>query len=86
MTQETTVLTTGLTHRVAAEIRAELARQQMTQRELARRIGIDQAIVSKRLTGGPARSWTLDELDSIAVALGVPAAWFFTAPSTASAA
>lgn len=86
MTQETTVLTTGLTHRVAAEIRAELARQQMTQRELARRIGIDQAIVSKRLNGGSARSWTLDELDSIAVALGVPAASFLVARSTASAA
>lgn len=79
-------MTTGLTQRVAAEIRAELARQQMSQRELARRLGIDQAIVSKRLTGGIGRSWTLDELDSIAVVLGVPAAWFLAAPVPASAA
>lgn len=74
MTQEPTALTTGLTQRVAAEIRAELARQQMSQRRLAELIGMDPALVNKRLTGGVARPFTITEIDRIATALGVPAA------------
>ncbi len=86
MTQEATALTTGLTHRVAAEIRAELARQQMSQREFARKLGIDPALVSKRLAVAPGRSWTVDELDRIAIVLGVPVDRFLTGPTPAPAA
>lgn len=74
-------MTTGLTHRVAAEIRAELARQKMSQREFARKLGIDPALVSKRLAVAPGRSWTIDELDSIAVVLDVPVDQLLASPA-----
>jgi transcriptional regulator with XRE-family HTH domain len=82
MTQEATALTNGLTQRVSAEIRAELARQQMSQRRLAELLGMDPALVSKRLNGGIARSFTLAEVDEIASALGVPVSRLFGAGAT----
>lgn len=55
---------------IAGEVRAELARQGLTQEELARRLDERQPWVSKRLTGRV----TVDAIDveRIADALGVP--------------
>lgn len=71
MTQQTTALPSGLTQRVSAEIRAELARQQMSQRRLAELLGVDPAVISRRLIGKRS-TFTTHELDRIAGLLGVP--------------
>lgn len=71
MTQEEPALTICLTQRVSAEIRAELARQRMSQRQLAEKLGIHPTLVSRRLRGGKDRSWTIAELEQIARILGV---------------
>jgi transcriptional regulator with XRE-family HTH domain len=55
---------------IAAEIRAEMARQNMTQRQLAERVGIIQQALQLRLSG--ARSFRAEELAAVATALGVP--------------
>lgn len=83
MTQEATAFPSPLTQRVAAEIRAELGRQQMSQRQLAEKLGIDQALVSRRLAAINARPWTTDEIDRIASALGVPVDRLLGAPAGA---
>lgn len=85
MTQEAVPLTNGLTQRVAAEIRAELARQQMSQRRLAELLGIDPALVSRRVSTGVGRSWTLDELERIAEILGVSVERLILRPAVPSA-
>lgn len=53
----------------AAEIRAMLARLQITGRELARRLDVSQPWVSYRLTG--AQEIGLDDIQRIAEAIGV---------------
>lgn len=60
-----------LAETAAAEIRAEMARQRLTQGQLAERCKRSQPWLSRRLAGE--RALTLDDLDVIAVALGVPA-------------
>lgn len=85
MTQEHSLMTGSLTQRVSAEIRAEMARQQVTQRELAGRLKVDQAVISRRLAGDR-YSFTTTELDRIAEILGVPVDRFLTSPSTSAAA
>jgi transcriptional regulator with XRE-family HTH domain len=57
------------TRKVAAEIRAEMARQQMSQDQLADRIGMSQSTLSRRLTGSLPFDTT--ELAKVAEALGV---------------
>lgn len=74
-----------LTQRVSSELRAEMARQQMSQRRLAELLGVDQAVISRRLAGRP-QSFTTAELDRIAEILGVPVDRFLTSPAVASAA
>jgi transcriptional regulator with XRE-family HTH domain len=59
----------GLQHRVAAEVRAELARQRKPQRVLADRLGISTTQVSKRLSGEI--PFDVAELDKVADELGV---------------
>jgi transcriptional regulator with XRE-family HTH domain len=59
---------------IAAEVRAELARQQITQRELADRIGMFQQALQVRLAGR--RPFRAEELAAIAAALGVPVTQF----------
>ena len=71
MTQEATALPSPLTQRVSAEIRAELGRQQKTQRWLAERLGYDPALVSRRMIG-IRYTFTTAELDRVAGILGVP--------------
>jgi hypothetical protein len=72
MTQETTTMPSGLTRRVSAEIRAELARQQKSQRHLCVQINMHPGVFSRRLTGAGGRCFTIAEVDRIADALGVP--------------
>lgn len=85
MTQQAPTLPTRLTQRVSAEIRAELARQQMSQRRLAELLGMDPAMVSRRLIGTN-YSFTTTDLDRIAELLGVPVDRFLTSPASAVAA
>jgi transcriptional regulator with XRE-family HTH domain len=54
---------------VAANVRAECSRRQITGVELSRELGIAQPAISLRLRGK--RSWSLDELDHLARFLNV---------------
>lgn len=69
---------------IAAEVRAELARQQKTQRDLAADIGMTQQALQLRLVGS--RSFRAEELSAIAQALGVPVERFLPASASAGAA
>lgn len=69
--------------KIAAEVRAELARQNKTQRDVAERLGIAQPSVQLRLTGR--RAFRAEELAVIADWLGVPAAQFLPSDSSAAA-
>lgn len=55
---------------VSAEIRAEMARQRLSQLELARRLRWSRAALSRRITGST--GWSLDEVEAVAGVLGVP--------------
>ena len=70
MTMTPTGKTTSLAQRVAAEIRAEMARQLLTQSELARRLGVIEMWLSRRLRGR--QPLDLDELERIASVINVP--------------
>ena len=54
----------------ASNVRAEMARQGRTQRDLAALLGVSQPTVSARLTGR--KDFTVAELRRIAAWLGVP--------------
>jgi transcriptional regulator with XRE-family HTH domain len=74
---------------IAAEIRAEMARKQKTQYDLADVLGIPQSAVSLRLNGK--RPFRAEELPIVAGLLGVPVERFYsdasnTPASTGSAA
>jgi transcriptional regulator with XRE-family HTH domain len=56
--------------RIAAEVRAELARKNRSQGDLCAALGWSEAYLSRRLTG--AVSFRIDELERIAAELGVP--------------
>lgn len=64
-------MTTDLQALIAGEIRAEMARQQVTQQQLAIRLGTDQAVVSRKLRGDGSHFTTRD-IERWASALGVP--------------
>ena len=68
----TAPVTTRLTERVAAEIRAELGRQGKTGLQLAESLGVSRSWVSYRLTGQQAID--MDDVEAIATALDVPLA------------
>lgn len=70
--------TQSLTLRVAAEVRAEVGRQQLTHRALGELLGLSQPQVTKRLNG----VIPLDtaELDKLAAVLGVPVDRFLSTP------
>ena len=59
----------GVRHLVAAEVRAQMARQQVTQVQLSRAIGMAQQSLSERLRGKT--PFTTDDLGRVADALGV---------------
>lgn len=66
--------------RVAANVRAEVARRQDTQADVARVLGLSQQSVSKKLRG--AVPFDLDQLEALALHYGVPVEQFV---STAAA-
>jgi len=84
MTETPPGMTQSLTQRVAAEVRAEVARQNVTQLELARILEIAQPSVSRRLNGK--FPFDTDELDKLASAFGVPVDRFLSVPLAAGAA
>lgn len=57
-------MTTDLSRNVADSVRAELARRQMTQRQMADVLGISQASVARRLGGHV--PFDVDELAAVA--------------------
>lgn len=75
---------TTLRDTVSAEVRAELGRRRMSQQALADLLGEGQWWVSKRLTNQ--NPFTLEDLERIAVALGLPPQHFMPAETTAGAA
>lgn len=66
--------TTEIRQRIAAEVRAEMARQRLTQRDVAKVLDLTQPAVQLRLVG--TRAFRAEELVKLADALGVPAAQF----------
>lgn len=73
-----------LTESVAAKIREELDRQDISYRELGRRLGVSIAYVSRRLSAEPEVQFRVDELETIAAALGVPVTAFLPTPDRAA--
>lgn len=65
---------------IAAEIRAEIARQRLTQTELAARMGISQAAFSRNLNGRV--PLTVDFVQEVAGVLGVPISRFLNYPDS----
>lgn len=68
---------------IATEVRAELARQSKTQRDIADILGVPQSAVSLRLSGQ--RAFRAEELVILADALGVPVDRFLAIPAAAAA-
>jgi transcriptional regulator with XRE-family HTH domain len=68
----------SLTDHVVTEIRAEMARQRVTQRQLASVVGVSQVQISKRLSGRI--QFDVAELEKVASVLGVPVTNFLPAP------
>lgn len=67
---------------VAGEVRAELARQSKSLRELAEGVGLNRETVRLAMKGD--RSFRIEELTAIAAWLGVPVAKFLPTESVAS--
>jgi predicted transcriptional regulator len=63
------------TKRVAAAVRAEMARRNVTQQMLADQLGMTQAAVSRRLVGRV--PFDAEELGRVAEYLGVPVSLLF---------
>ncbi|ADG97659.1 helix-turn-helix domain protein [Segniliparus rotundus DSM 44985] len=61
-----------LSDAVAAEVRALLARRDMTRAQLAEKIGVEYPVLCRAVKGQ--RPWRLDELQKVADALAVPVA------------
>lgn len=74
----------NLTRTIASGIRAEMARQELTQQALAPQIGMSQQALSRRLRGE--HPFDTAELERVAAALGVPVAEFLSAPQRVGAA
>lgn len=64
-------MTTTSATAATSSIRAEAARRNLSQRELAEHLGISQAALSRRMSG--ANPWDLDELDRLASLFGMDA-------------
>jgi transcriptional regulator with XRE-family HTH domain len=72
---------TDTTERIAAEVRAEVARQKKNGRWVSGVIGIDEGSASLRLRGK--RPFRVEELAKLAEALDVPASKFLDAERVA---
>ena len=64
--------TSSASERVAAEVRAALARRKISTRQLAADLGASQSHTARRVTGKV--PFSLDELERVADYLGVPVA------------
>jgi transcriptional regulator with XRE-family HTH domain len=64
----------SLAERVVGEIRAEMARQDVTQAEVAQKLGVTQQTLSKRFAG--LKPFDLLEVERLADILGVPVRQF----------
>jgi transcriptional regulator with XRE-family HTH domain len=84
MPNEHTETATMARDAIAAEVRAEVARQQKSQREIGEILGLPQPSVQLRLKGE--RAFRAEELAALAAALGVPVERFFPAPATTAGA
>ena len=62
-------MSSTFTQRVAAELRAEQARKQITQMNVAASVGKPQTTVSRWLSGGT--PLTVDMIDALCCALGI---------------
>jgi len=60
---------------IATEVRAQLARNRVSVREAARRLGWGQTVLNRRVVGE--RAFDADELGQLARLLGVPIERFF---------
>jgi transcriptional regulator with XRE-family HTH domain len=69
----------ALTESVSAKVREELKSRDISFRELARRMGVSQPYISRRLGEEPEVDLKLDEIEKIAVALDVPVDRFLSA-------
>lgn len=67
-------LSASVTAAVAAEVRAEVARKQISQEKLAERVGCSRPYLQRRLTG--TTPFDVAELALVAEALGVPMTQF----------
>jgi len=77
-------MTQNLAEYVAAEVRAEMARQRVSQRQLAAQLGLSQVQIQRRLAGRI--EFRPSELDGAAELLGVPVTRFLPAPTGTAAA
>lgn len=75
-------MTDDLQQAIAAEVRAEVARQKRSQAQIAECLGIHQTAVSKKLRGD--RDFTLPELVLVAELLRVPVTNFLPAQGAAA--
>lgn len=73
-----------LTETVAAEIRAELARRNISRTDAAAALGISRNLLWQRLRGES--PFTVDELEAMAELIGVPVSTFLRENTPASAA
>jgi antitoxin component HigA of HigAB toxin-antitoxin module len=74
----------SLSLRTATAVRVEMARQDLSAAQLAASLGVEPRVLQRRLKG---RSpWTLEWLDAVARALGVPPQKFVSDDATADAA
>lgn len=69
---------------IAAEVRAELARREMSQRELGEILDLPQSAVNLRLKG--TRPFKGEELVALAAAWNVPVEQFLRVPTAAAGA
>jgi transcriptional regulator with XRE-family HTH domain len=81
--EATTIRQNAARRAIAAEVRAEVARQGKTLRELAPILNLTHQTLSQRLRGEVA--FRGEELVLLATALGVPAEQFLKIPSVAAA-
>ena len=70
-----------ITASVAAEVRAELGRQRISQRQVGDAIGMSQAAAWRRLRGDV--PFDIAELSAVAEFLGVPVTQFLPASTAA---
>lgn len=75
--------TTEIREQIAAEVRAEIARRRLTQRQVAEILDMTQPALQLRLVG--TRPFRAEELVKLADSLGIPASQFVSTTVEAAA-